>query len=58
MIARKTIVQSRQFSELLEDALAKYQARLIDSTVVIQELIELAKDITKAAEAGKESGFN
>ena len=57
MIARKTIVQSRQFSELLEDALAKYQARLIDSTVVIQELIELAKDITKAAEAGKESGL-
>lgn len=57
MIARKTIVQSRQFSELLEDALAKYQARLIDSTVVIQELIELAKDITNAAEAGKESGL-
>jgi type I restriction enzyme R subunit len=57
MIARKTIVQSRQFSELLEDALAKYQSRLIDSTVVIQELIELAKDITKAAEAGKESGL-
>jgi len=57
MIARKTIVQSRQFSELLEDSLAKYQARLIDSTIVIQELIELAKDITKAAEAGKESGL-
>ena len=57
MIARKTIVQSRQFSELLEDALAKYQARLIDSTVVIQELIELSKDITRAAEAGKESGL-
>ena len=58
MIARKTIVQSRQFSELLADALVKYQSRLIDSSVVIQELIELAKDITKAAEAGKESGLS
>ena len=57
IIARKTIVQSRQFSELLEAALAKYQARLIDSTVVIQELIELAKEITKAAEVGKDSGL-
>jgi type I restriction enzyme R subunit len=57
-IARKTIVQSKQFSTLLEEALHKYQARLIDSTVVIQELIALAKEITKAVEAGKDSGLS
>lgn len=56
-IARRTIVQSRQFSELLEEALHKYQSRLVDSTVVIQELIELAKSLTKAVEAGKDSGL-
>ncbi|MDY0339169.1 MAG: type I restriction endonuclease subunit R [Acholeplasmataceae bacterium] len=56
--SRKTIVQSKQFSELLESSLAKYHKRLIDSTVVIQELIALAKDITKAAEEGKESGLS
>lgn len=42
-IARRTIVQSRQFSELLEEALQKYRSRLVDSTVVIQELIELIR---------------
>jgi type I restriction enzyme R subunit len=57
-IARRTIVQSRQFSELLEESLHKYQSRLIDSTVVIQELIELAKSLTKAVEAGKDSGLS
>ena len=57
-IARRTIVQSRQFSELLEESLLKYQSRLVDSTVVIQELIELAKSLTKAAEAGKDSGLS
>ncbi|QMS84837.1 type I restriction endonuclease subunit R [Candidatus Xianfuyuplasma coldseepsis] len=55
--SRKTVVQSRLFSEMLEDSLAKYHKRLIDSTIVIEELIALAKDITKAAEAGKESGL-
>jgi type I restriction enzyme R subunit len=56
--SRKTIVQSKHFSEMLESSLAKYHKRLIDSTVVIQELIALAKDITKAAEEGKESGLS
>jgi type I restriction enzyme R subunit len=56
--SRKTVVQSRLFSEMLEESLQRYQSRLIDSTLVIQELIALAKDITKAADAGKESGLN
>lgn len=55
--SRKTIVQSRKFSELLEDAINRYIRRLVDSSLVIQELINLAKDITKAAEEGKESGL-
>jgi len=57
-ISRSTLVRSRLFSEMLEDTLRKYQNRLIESTVIIQELINLAKDITKAVEEGKESGLS
>jgi type I restriction enzyme R subunit len=58
MFSKKTIVRSRLFSEMLEDSLRKYQNRLVDSTVIIQELINLAKDITKAADEGKETGLS
>ena len=55
---KKTIVKSRLFSEMLEASLRKYQNRLVESTVIIQELIDLAKSITKAADEGKESGLS
>lgn len=58
VIARTRLVQSRYFSEMLVDAIANYQSRLIDSTVVIKELIELAKEITKAADQGKDLGLS
>ena len=57
-IARKTLVTSRKFSEMLNDTLRRYQNRLIDSTVVIQELIDLAKKLTEAVDAGKETGLS
>ena len=53
-LKRSTIVRSRLFSEMLEESLRKYQNRLVESTVIIQELISLAKEITKATEEGKE----
>src|SRR5690554_6649151 len=56
--SRKTIVRSRLFSEMLDETIKKYQNRLIDSTIIIQELINLAKDITKAAEEGKDTGLS
>lgn len=58
VIARTRLVQSRYFSEMLVAAIANYQSRLIDSTVVIKELIELAKEITKAADQGKDLGLS
>lgn len=58
MFSKKTIVRSRLFSEMLEDSLRKYQNRLVDSTVIIQELINLAKEITKATDEGKETGLS
>ena len=56
-IATKSLVQSRKFSELLENALIKYQNRTIETTMVILELIELAKDLVKAENISKDSGL-
>ena len=58
IVAKKVLVQSLNFSDMLNNTLIKYNNRLVDSTVVIQELIELAKSISKAVEEGKESGLS
>ena len=57
-VARQTLVTSRKFSEMLNDTLRRYQNRLIDSTAVIQELINLAKELTKAVEEGRETDLS
>jgi len=57
VISRKSLVQSRKFSELLENALIKYQNRTIETTMVILELIKLAKDLTATENMSKGSGL-
>jgi type I restriction enzyme R subunit len=57
-VSRKTVVQSRKFSEMLDGILGKYYARLIDSVQVIDELIKLAKEIMESEKAGKETGLS
>ena len=42
---RKNVVQARSFAEMLEQAIRKYQNRAIETAQVIEELIELAKDM-------------
>src|SRR5947209_7240576 len=42
--AKKNVVQSRLFSEMLQQAIIKYQNRTIEASAVIQELIEIARD--------------
>jgi type I restriction enzyme R subunit len=54
---KKNIVQSRQFSEMLADALSKYQARAITTAQVIEELIDLARDLREVASRGEELGL-
>lgn len=51
---RRNIVQARSFAALLEQAIRKYQNRAIETAQVIEELIQLAKDM-RAAEARGES---
>lgn len=47
------IVQSRKFSELLSDSLAKYRNRAIETAQVIEELIAMAKQFNEAAKRGE-----
>jgi type I restriction enzyme R subunit len=55
--SRKNLVQSRLFSQLLEEAVRKYQNRSIETAAIIQELIDLAKDMREAAKRGEKLGF-
>ena len=54
---RVNVVQTRAFSDRLEDAIARYHTNAITTAQVIQELIELAKDIRAAHTRGEEVGL-
>ncbi len=51
---RKNFIQSRKLSEMLENAIKKYQNNLLTTTQVIEELIKLAKDIREGDKRGEE----
>ena len=55
--SKKNLVQSRLFSQMLEDSIRKYQNRSIEAAAIIQELIDLAKDMREAAKRGEKLGF-
>ena len=55
--SRKNIVQGRAFSQLLEEAIRRYQNRAIETAQVIEELIALAKDIREADRRGEKLGL-
>ena len=56
--SRINVVQTRAFSERLEEAIARYHANAITTAEVLQELIELAKDIHAAHRRGEEEGLS
>jgi len=55
---RKNVVQSRAFSELLEQAINKYHNRAIEAVQVIEELIAIAKQMREAARRGEKLGLS
>jgi len=55
---RKNVVQARSFAEMLEEAINKYQNRAIEAAEVIEELINLAKEMQKAQKRGEDLGLN
>lgn len=56
--SKANIVQTKAFSERLEDAVARYHANAITTAEVLQELIDLAKDIRTARQQGEETGLS
>ncbi len=52
------VVQARSFAELLERTLLRYQNRAIEAAQVIEELIELARDMREANERGEALGLS
>jgi len=55
---RTNVVESRAFTERLEDAIARYHANAITTAEVLQELIKLAQDIRAARSRGEEQGLS
>jgi type I restriction enzyme, R subunit len=51
--SRRDVVQARSFAEMLEQALRRYQNRAVEAVQVIEELIELAKQMRAANERGE-----
>lgn len=56
-VSRISIVQSRKFSEMLEEAIRKYNNRTIETTQVIEELIQMAKEMNAAVKRGEDLGL-
>lgn len=56
--SRVNVVQTRAFSQRLEEAIARYHSNAITTAEVIQELIKLAKDIRAAHQRGEEEGLS
>lgn len=55
--SKKNLVQARSFSEMLEEAIRKYQNRAIEAAEVIDELIKLAKEMRQAQNRGDQLGL-
>ena len=53
---RKNLAQGRKFSEMLEQAIRKYQNNLLTTAQVIEELIDLAKEIKVSDEKAADMG--
>ncbi len=50
----RNIIQSKKFSEMLADAIKRYQNNAITAAEIIEELIRLAKEIKQADQRGED----
>jgi type I restriction enzyme R subunit len=55
--SKRNVVQARSFSAMLEEAIRRYQNRAVETAQVIEELIQLAKEMKGAAERGEALGL-
>ncbi len=54
---RKNVVQARSFADMLEQTIRKYQSRAVEAAQVIEELIQLARDMREANARGEQLGL-
>ena len=54
----KNVVQARSFVELLEQTLRRYENRSIEAAQVIEELIQMARELREAGERGEKLGLS
>jgi len=54
---KTNVVQTAKFSELLQQSLARYRNRAIETAQVIEELIQMAKKFQQAAQRGERLGL-
>jgi len=54
---KKNIIQAKSFAEMLEQTILRYQNRAVDTVQIIEELIQLAREIREANARGKDLGL-
>ncbi len=57
VFARTGVVKAQLFSEKMQSVLKRYNNRMITSAEVIEELLNLSKEMTEAYKAGDEKGL-
>ena len=55
---KKNVVQARSFAEMLEQTLLRYQNRAVEAAQVIEELIQLARELREATARGEKLGLS
>ena len=58
VFARTGVVKAQLFSEKMQNVLKRYNNRMITSAEVIEELLNLSKEMTEAYAAGEEKGLS
>jgi len=56
--SKTNVVETKRFSERLEAAIARYHTNAISTVEVLQELIELAKEVRAARKRGEDEGLS
>ncbi len=56
--ARKNLVQSQSLMEMLENAIRKYQNKILTAVEVIEELIKISKEIVSSDDEAKKLGLS
>ena len=55
---KKNVVQARSFAQMLEQTLRRYQNRAVEAAQVIEELIQIARELREAAARGEKLGLS